>query len=192
MKPTFFTSPEALRAWLTANHGSAQELWVGFHKRHTDAPSVTWSEVVDEALCVGWIDGVRKSLNGDQWAIRLTPRKPGSRWSAINVRKIEALSSQGRMLAAGLAVFEARDGERAGYSYEERPTALPEAYERRFRAKKRAWAFFESQPPGYRRTAIHWVVSAKREETRERRLEQLIAHSAQGERIPQLISPKGK
>jgi uncharacterized protein YdeI (YjbR/CyaY-like superfamily) len=186
VKPRFFASPAELRDWLDANHTREGELWVGFHKRHTGAPSVTWSQVVDEALCVGWIDGVRRSLGEEQWAIRLTPRKPSSRWSAINLKKVEALIAEGRMRPAGLAAFEGRDRKRADYSYEERPEVLPPELEKRFRKNARAWKFFEGFAPGYRSASIHWVSSAKREDTREKRLDVLIACSARGERIPLL------
>jgi uncharacterized protein YdeI (YjbR/CyaY-like superfamily) len=189
--PRFFASPAELRAWLEEHHASAAELWVGFHKRVTGRPSLTWPESVDEALCFGWIDGVRKSLGAESYAIRFTPRKPGSGWSSVNLAKMKALLAEGRVAPAGLAAFERRsEAKSARYSYEQRHAAeLGPELEARFRARKRAWAFFESQPPGYRRLTAYWVTSARREETRLRRLDQLIACSAAGERLPGLARP---
>ena len=152
---------------------------------------MTWTESVREALCYGWIDGVRRSLGDDSYTIRFTPRKPGSNWSSRNVRHVEELTREGRMAPAGLAAFEARRPDRTGvYSFERRqPARLEPAQERQFRTNKAAWKFFESQPPSYRKTAVHWVVSAKREETRSRRLAQLIEDSAAGRRLAQLTPP---
>ena len=149
---------------------------------------MTWQESVDEALCYGWIDGRRRRIDDERYAIRFTPRRPGSNWSTVNIERVAELTEQRRMRAAGRKAFEARREDRSGvYSYENRHLAtLDPAYERRFRAKKRAWADFERRPPWYRQAVIRWVMSAKKEETRERRLAQLIAASAQGEPIPQL------
>jgi len=163
---------------------------VGFHKAHTGRPTLTWSESVDEALCVGWIDGIRRSVDAERYTIRFTPRRPGSIWSLINIRKVEVLTAEGRMRPAGLRAFEARRAERSGvYSFEKREAGLDGVGARRFRANRKAWAFFSAQPPGYRKTALHWVTSARREETRERRLAQLIADSEAGLRIASLRRP---
>src|SRR5215218_1988433 len=180
MEPTFFATPEDFRAWLHANHATAGELWVGFHKVGSGRPSITWPQSVDEALCVGWIDGVRKRLDEHSYVIRFTPRKPGSIWSAVNIRRMGELQAEGRVLPAGAAAFERRrDDKSAIYSYERRHAAeLPPEYEARFRQDAVAWEFFQRQPPWYRRTATHWVISAKKEETREKRISTLIADSA--------------
>ena len=190
-KPRFFAIPDDFRAWLEKHHASATDLVVGFHKKHTGRASMTWTESVREALCYGWIDGIRRSLGDDSYTIRFTPRKPGSNWSSRNVRHVEELTREGRMAPAGLAAFEARSPDRTGvYSFERRqPARLEPAQERQFRTNKAAWKFFESQPPSYRKTAVHWVVSAKREETRSRRLAQLIEDSAAGRRLAQLTPP---
>lgn len=187
-EPTHFASPAAFRRWLAAHRASASELWVGFHKKGSGKPSITWPEAVDEALCVGWIDGIRRSLGPDAYMIRFTPRRPGSTWSAVNVKRMQALIAEGRARPAGLAAFERRRAERSGtYSYENRARAALSAEEAAaFRAVRGAWEFFSTQPPSYRKTAIWLLVSAKRPETRQRRLRQLIECSAAGERIPQL------
>jgi uncharacterized protein YdeI (YjbR/CyaY-like superfamily) len=188
MRPTFFATPDELRAWLAEHHEDEAELWVGLHKRGSGLPSVTWPEAVDQALCFGWIDGVRKSLGDTSYAIRFTPRKASSTWSAVNVRRFGELVEQGLVLPAGQAAFERRREDRTAiYAYEQGQAAtLSDDDEARFRANAPAWAFFTAQPPWYRRTAIHWVVRAKREETRERRLTQLIADSEQQRTIRQL------
>jgi uncharacterized protein YdeI (YjbR/CyaY-like superfamily) len=190
-KARFFAIAGDFRAWLEKHHASATELVVGFHKKHTGRASMTWTESVREALCYGWIDGIRRSLGDDSYTIRFTPRKPGSNWSSRNVRHVEELIREGRMAPAGLAAFEARRPDRTGvYSFEQRHTArLEPAQEKQFRANSGAWKFFESQPPSYRRTAVYWVVSAKREETRSRRLAMLIEDSAAGRRLAQLTPP---
>jgi uncharacterized protein YdeI (YjbR/CyaY-like superfamily) len=194
MKPTFFATPAEFRAWFEANHQSAKELLVGFHKRGSGKPSITWPESVDEALCFGWIDGVRKSIDEDSYTIRFTPRKRTSIWSAINVAKVAALEKLGRMTPAGRRAFEARTPERTGvYSFElETAAALDADEEQRLRANAKAAAFFDAQPSWYRRTSIHWVISAKRDDTRRRRLEQLIADSAQGRTIGPLTRAPSK
>lgn len=180
MEPTFFATPEALRVWLHANHESAPDLWVGFHKVGSGKPSITWPQSVDEALCVGWIDGVRKRIDENRYVIRFTPRRPGSNWSAVNIKRMGELLAEGRVLPAGKAAFDRRRDDRSAiYSYEQRKAAeLPEEYQQRFRQNAAAWEFFQSQPPWYRRTAAHWVTSAKKEETREKRLATLIDDSA--------------
>ena len=181
---TFFATPDDWRRWLEANHARAAELWVGFWKKGTGRPSITWPESVEQALCFGWIDGVRRSIDGERYAIRFTPRKPTSVWSAKNLTTMRALIDGGRMTPAGLAVYEARDAERTDrYSFERAHVAFDPAQEREFRKHPRAWAFFQSQPPSYRKPATWWVVSAKREATRAKRLAQLIADSDAGLRI---------
>jgi uncharacterized protein YdeI (YjbR/CyaY-like superfamily) len=191
VEPTFFATPERFRAWLERHHETRKELWVGFHRKGSGLPSITWPESVDEALCFGWIDGVRRGVDGDSYAIRFTPRTRTSTWSAVNVRRAGALIRAGRMRPAGLEAFERRAPERTGvYSYEQREAArLSPEQERAFRSNRRAWAFFEAQALGYRRTATWWVVSAKREETRERRLATLIEDSAGGRLIRHLARP---
>jgi uncharacterized protein YdeI (YjbR/CyaY-like superfamily) len=188
MKPRFFATPAAFRAWLERNHATATELLVGFHKRKTGTPCMTWSESVDEALCFGWIDAIRRRIDDNTYSIRFTRRKPTSIWSAINVRKVEALRAAGKMTPAGEQAFAHRTEARTGvYSFERNEAAvLPPAFARRFRADKAAHAYFTAQPPWYQRTATHWVISAKKEETRERRLATLIAESAASRWIPQL------
>jgi uncharacterized protein YdeI (YjbR/CyaY-like superfamily) len=194
MKATFFETARDFRAWLEAHHATERQLVVGYYKRASGKPSMTWPESVDEALCFGWIDGVRKSLSEDAYSIRFTPRKRTSNWSAINVARVAALESLGRMTPAGRRSFEARTPERTGvYSFERNTAAVfsPEE-ERRFRAHPAAASFFDAQPPGYRRTVTHWVISAKRDATRARRLEQLIEDCAQGRRLGIVARPVGK
>jgi uncharacterized protein YdeI (YjbR/CyaY-like superfamily) len=188
MKPQFFARPDEFRAWLEANHATESEVLVGFYKQHTGRRSPTWEETVREALCFGWIDGLTRRIDDDAYCIRFTPRKPRSNWSAVNVRHVEELLREGRMHPAGIAAFEARTPPKQGvYTYENRHEAkLSRAQQQRFRANERAWKFFQGQPPGYRQNAIFWVVSAKREETRERRLATLIEDSTHGRRIAPL------
>lgn len=190
MKPTYFKSPSALRRWFEANHGSSRQLLVGFYKKDSGRPSVTYQEALDEALCVGWIDGVRKSVDELSYTIRFTPRTRRSHWSAVNIARVQELTASGLMKAAGLATFESRDTFAPEYSSEARPTALDPPYERTFRSNARAWTFFSAQPPGYRRTAIWYVLSAKQDATRLKRLGILMAHSDRGERLPSITRPK--
>ena len=193
MKPKFFKSQTAFREWLEKNHASAKELVVGFYKKQTGKPSVTYPEALDEALCFGWIDGVRKSLDDDSYTIRFSPRKRNSIWSNVNVRHVERLKQLGQMAPPGLAAFDARDPKRTGvYSFENRPRELAPEYEKIFRSKKKAWQFFEQEPPSIKRTCIFWVMSAKQEETRQRRLSQLIESSAKGVRRGVLVSKPKK
>ena len=189
-KPVFFATPAEFRRWLERHHASETELLVGFYKKGSGRPSITWPESVDEALCFGWIDGVRRSLGDDAYTIRFTPRKPTSIWSAVNVRNVERLVAAGRMQPAGLAAFAARSPERtAVYSFDrQHPPQFDAEMEARFRKNRKAWAFWESQPPGYRKTATHWVTSARRAETRERRLATLVEDCAAGRRIA-LLAP---
>jgi uncharacterized protein YdeI (YjbR/CyaY-like superfamily) len=181
----YFPSPAAFRRWLAANHETAAELIVGFHKTHTGRPTLTWPESVDEALCFGWIDGIRRRVDAERYTIRFTPRRKRSIWSQINVKRVGVLTREGRMRPAGLRAFEARHADRTGlYSFERRETAAFDPAElKQFRARRRAWRFFESQPPGYRKVATFYVTSAKRLETRARRLAMLIADSEAGQRI---------
>jgi uncharacterized protein YdeI (YjbR/CyaY-like superfamily) len=190
-QPRFFATPAKLRAWLERHHAAASELWVGFHKRDSGKTSITWPESVDEALCFGWIDGIRKSLGETSYVIRFTPRRATSKWSTVNTRRIDELMAQGRVEPAGRAAFERRDAAKSGvYSYEQRHQAkLDSSFEQRFRADRKAWSYFDSEAPWYRRVATYWVMSAKREETRERRLATLIDCSARGERIGELKRP---
>jgi uncharacterized protein YdeI (YjbR/CyaY-like superfamily) len=185
VKPTFFATAAELRAWLEENHATATELLVGFYKRGSGKPSISWQELVDEELCFGWIDGVRRGLDEVSYSNRITPRKAHSAWSAINIARAKQLIRLGRMHPAGLKAFERRTDDRSAiYSYEQREKAKldPEA-ERSFRANKKAWAFFQAQAPGYRNTATWWVISAKREETRQKRLATLIHDSEAGRSI---------
>jgi uncharacterized protein YdeI (YjbR/CyaY-like superfamily) len=191
MRPRFFATPADFRAWLEAHHETETELIVGFHKKGTGKPSITWPESVDEALCFGWIDGIRRSLGDTAYCIRFTPRKSTSTWSAVNVARVGELMKLGRMKPAGLRAFAARTPERTGiYSYERSAMAkLTPGEEKKLRANARAAAFFDAQPPSYRRAAFYWIVSAKRGETRERRLDLLIAASAAGRTPPALTRP---
>lgn len=191
MKPTFFRTPSAFREWLEKHHGQARELLVGYHKRDSGRPSITWPESVDEALCYGWIDGVRRSIDDVSYSIRFTPRRSGSIWSSVNIARARALIEQGRMQPGGLAAFQARRENKSGiYSYEQRPVELPEPYARLLKKRREAWDFFHAQPASYRRAVIWWIVSAKKEETRLKRLDKLAAHSAQGQRLPELTPRK--
>ena len=187
---SFFESAAALREWFEANHDKAGELWVGFHKKRTGRPSITWQELVDQELCFGWIDSVRYSLGDERSAQRITPRRKGSVWSAVNIRRFQELEGQDLVHPAGRAAFERRDEARSRvYSYENWPVGLDAQSEAVFRRSRSAWEFFETQPPSYRRTAAYWVTSAKRPETRARRLNVLIESSRKGERIPPLRRP---
>jgi uncharacterized protein YdeI (YjbR/CyaY-like superfamily) len=187
-EPIFFDSPQAFYDWLEQHHDTETEVWVGYWKKATGKPSLTWSQAVDQALCFGWIDTRSKSIDAESHMQRFTPRKPSSNWSKVNVEKVARLTEEGKMRPAGLAAFEKRRPETTGvYSFERRGEAkLEPEQEERFRANEKAWDFFQSQPPGYRKTAIHLVVSAKRPETREKRLNTLIEDSANGLRLKQL------
>jgi uncharacterized protein YdeI (YjbR/CyaY-like superfamily) len=191
---TFFATPAEFRAWLEAHHNQSTELWVGFHKKGSGLPSMTWPEAVDEALCFGWIDGVRKSLGETSYVIRFTPRKARSTWSAVNIARVKELAAVGRMRPTGLRAFETRTEEKSGiYSYEQGDLPeLDDIYERQFRANHGAWEFFQAQAGSYRKAAIWWVVSAKREETRQKRLRTLIDHSAAGRRLASLTPPSAR
>jgi uncharacterized protein YdeI (YjbR/CyaY-like superfamily) len=180
--PLFPGTPAELRDWLDEHQATADEVFVGAWRKGAGKDTVTWEEIVDEALSVGWIDGVRRSLGDDRWVIRLTPRRKGSNWSNRNIGRVEALRAEGRMRPAGEAAFAARREDRSGvYSFESRDqAALTAEQEQRFRAEADAWAWFNARPPSYRKAALFWVVSAKRPETRERRLATLIEDSKTG------------
>ena len=180
----YFRSAADLRGWFARHHASKREAWIGYYKKGSGKESITWPESVDEALCVGWIDGVRKSIDGERYKIRFSPRRQGSVWSAINIRRVAALSGEGRMQPAGLTAFAARKERRSGiYSYEQRRDRLEEPYQGMMKKNKKAWTFFAAQPPGYRKKAGWWIVSAKREATRSERLKKLIELSARGCRL---------
>jgi uncharacterized protein YdeI (YjbR/CyaY-like superfamily) len=182
-----FRTPAAWRAWLRRHHGTATELVLRCAKVHVAHLGVTYAQALDEALCYGWIDGIRRGLDGEGFSVRFTPRKAKSTWSRVNVAHVERLTREGRMTTAGLAAFAARTDARTGvYTFEREPTALPAAYARALRANAAAWAYFQRRTPWYRRTCAAWVMSAKREETRERRLATLIDSSARGTHIPPL------
>ena len=188
MKIQFFKSPVDFRKWLEKHHATTTELLVGFYKKSSGKASITWPESVDEALCFGWIDGIRKSVDEVSYTIRFTPRKPRSIWSNVNIKRVKELSDKGLLQPAGERAFEKRLENKSGtYSYEQRSATLEAPYEKRLRQNKPAWSFFYAQAPSYRKAASWWVVSAKKEETRLKRLEQLIECSAQGRRIPQFL-----
>jgi uncharacterized protein YdeI (YjbR/CyaY-like superfamily) len=184
MNPAFFKSADEFRAWLEANHDTAKELWVGYHKKGTGKPSMTWPESVDQALCFGWIDGIRKSVNENSYTNRFTPRKRTSNWSTVNINRVQELIRLGLMQPAGLKAFEERDQKKdQSYSYEARERGLSEAYQEQFKTNAKAWDFFESQPASYKKGASWWVMSAKQEVTQKKRLAQLIEDSAHERRI---------
>jgi uncharacterized protein YdeI (YjbR/CyaY-like superfamily) len=185
IEPTFFATPADFRTWLEDHHGKSQELWVGYYKKATGKPSIIWPESVDEALCFGWIDGLRKRIDEESYMIRFTPRRETSKWSAVNIKRVEELTALGRMRPPGLKAFEHRTAEKSGtYAYEQKENAeLDATQEQQFRANPQAWEFFQAQAPWYCKTAIWWVISAKRETTRQKRLATLIEDSAQGRMI---------
>lgn len=184
MKVTFFRTPSDFRKWLKQNRVTAPELWVGYYKKGSGKPTITWPESVDEALCFGWIDGIRQRVDELSYKIRFTPRRKTSVWSAINIKRVEVLTAEGRMQPVGLKAFEARRENKSGiYAYEQRRAQLEEPYGGMLRKNKAAWNFFETQAPWYRKQISWWVVSAKKEETRRARLQKLIEQSARGKRL---------
>jgi uncharacterized protein YdeI (YjbR/CyaY-like superfamily) len=187
--PVYFSSPAAFREWLEKHHTKSDELLVGFYKVGSGKPSLTWPESVDQALCFGWIDGVRRSVDEERYTIRFTPRKARSTWSAVNSKRVGELVAEGLMKPAGMAAFERREPARSGiYSYEQRPRDIEPELEAKIRAgSAAAWAFLSTQAPSYRRAAQWWVISAKREATRERRLATLVGLSAESKQLPQFI-----
>ena len=190
MDPLFFRAPEEFRAWLREHHATEREALLGFYKKRSGVTGFTQAQAVDEALCFGWIDGHLKTLDENRYTARFTPRTPSSIWSAVNIRRAERLIAEGRMEPPGLTAFTERDPRQAGkYSFENQLQSLAEADEARFREHPAAWAFFQAQPFSYRRPALWWVVSAKKDETRQRRLATLIADSAAGRRLKHLVSP---
>ena len=194
MKPTFFRTPADFRKWFEKNHDKAAELLVGFHKKGSGKPSITWPESVDEALCFGWIDGIRRTIDDESYTIRFTPRRARSTWSAVNVKRVAELTKLGRMHPAGLRVFETRDPKRSGiYTYEQErrkeEQRLDPEYQTTLEANAKALAFFQAQAPYYQRTVSRWVMSAKKEETRLKRLATLIDDSASDRRIGPLARP---
>lgn len=179
MQATFFPTPAHFRKWLERHHATATELIVGFYKKATGRPSITWPESVDQALCFGWIDGIRKSIDADSYTIRFTPRRARSIWSLVNIRRVARLENEGQMRPAGRKAFAARLADRSRvYAFEQRDVTLPAKYQRIFRRHTAAWRNYRARPPGYRRTTAWWVMSAKKEETRLRRLHHLIASAA--------------
>ena len=179
MEIVFFPTPLELQKWFRRNHATERELWIGFYKKSSGKPSITWPESVDEALCVGWIDGIRMSIDEESYMIRFTPRRRGSIWSAVNIKRAKVLTNEKRLQPAGLAAFAARRENRSGiYSYEQRSEQLPEPYASRLRKNQKAWEFFQAQAPSYRKMMGWWIVSAKKEETRLKRLRKLIEESA--------------
>lgn len=191
MKPVFFKSPADFRKWLEAHHTTVPELWVGFYKKGSGNPSMTWPESVDEALCFGWIDGIRKSVDEISYTIRFTPRRPTSIWSAVNIKRIQILIDQGLVRPAGLKAFEKRKENKAGiYSYENRPAELDDSYEKILKKNKAAWEFYRAQPPSRRKAINWWILSAKKEETRLNRINKLGEDSTQKHLISQLTRPK--
>lgn len=187
LKPIFFTKSSDLRKWFEKNYDKKLELLVGYYKVRTKKPSITWSQSVDEALCFGWIDGIRKSINDESYCIRFTPRKAKSIWSAINIKKVEALTKKGLMKAPGIEAFSKKEEYRSKiYSYEKEPVKLANHFEKKFKANKKAWIFFQSQAPSYQKIALHWVMNAKQETTRINRLNTLINDSEQNMKIKPL------
>jgi uncharacterized protein YdeI (YjbR/CyaY-like superfamily) len=190
VKPLFFSTPADFRAWLERNHDSAPELLVGFYRKGSGRPSITWPESVDEALCFGWIDGIRRTIDDESYTIRFTPRRPRSYWSAVNLKRVEELLKLGRMRPAGILAFEGRDPQRT-YSHQQgkQELKLAPVYEKKLKANAKAWAFFQSQAPYYQRMMARWVMGAKKEETQLKRLATLIDDSARGRRIGLMERP---
>lgn len=193
MEPIFFRTPEAMYAWLEAHHDTETELMVGFFKKSAPESGITWSQAVDMAICFGWIDGVRPSGTETTYHIRFTPRKPTSNWSKINVAKVERLTAEGLMRPAGIRAFEARREDKTGvYSFEREREYFSGEYEQRFKAYPAAWDWYNAQAPSYQKAATHWVLDAKKEETRSSRLDKLIESSVNGERLKQFHRPGKK
>ena len=187
MGAVFFANQLLFREWLAKNYDKEQELIVGYYKVNSGKPSMTWSESVDQAICFGWIDGIRRSIDKDSYCIRFTPRKPDSIWSAVNIKKVETLTQQGLMHPAGLVAYAKRNANKSAvYSFENAPAELPPHFREQFVANAMAWAYFQSMPKSYRNPALHWVISAKQEATRQKRLDTLIADSQAGRKIKPL------
>jgi uncharacterized protein YdeI (YjbR/CyaY-like superfamily) len=181
---TFFPNPAAFRQWLHKHHSKETELYLGLYKKGSGKVNISWSEAVDEALCYGWIDGRANGIDEESWMIRFTPRKPNSIWSNVNIKKIEALTAAGKMMPAGIAAYEKRKADKIGiYAMEQPPVKLLPAWEKEFKANKIAWGYFNAQAPSYKRIALHWVMSAKQETTRRKRMTELISDSEAGMKI---------
>ncbi|NWJ46039.1 MAG: YdeI/OmpD-associated family protein [Chloroflexi bacterium] len=193
MDTIFFQTEAEFREWLEQQHAQMQELWVGFYKKSTAKPGISYGQAVDQALCFGWIDGIRKTIDVESYMIRFTPRKPRSIWSAVNLKRAGELVELGLMHASGLKTYQERDPDKAQlYSYENDKRALVDSYEAQFRENPAAWDFFQAQPPYYKKVASFWVMSAKKEETRLKRLATLIEDSAQGRRLAQVTYQAAK
>jgi len=191
VKAIFFQTPSAFRTWLEQHHAKADAVWVGYYKSDSGKTGITWPESVDEALCYGWIDGIRQGIDALSYRIRFTPRRTGSIWSSVNIKRAQTLIEQRRMRPVGLKTYEVRKENKTGiYSYEQRSVNLPEPYNALLKKNEKAWSFFQTQPASYRKAISWWIVSAKKEETRLKRLEKLIAHSSQGQRLPEFTSTK--
>jgi len=191
MRPTFFQTSSAFREWLEKHHAKTGELWVGYYKKDSGKPSITWPESVNEALCFGWIDGVRKSIDDISYTIRFTPRRSGSIWSSINITRAQALIKRGQMQPAGLKIFQVKKENKSGiYSYEQRSVNLEEPYNRLLKKNNTAWNFFQTQPSSYRKAVSWWIVSAKKEDTRLHRLEKLMDYSVKRQKLSELTSKK--
>lgn len=180
----FFKTPEAFRMWLEKNHSKKDELWLGYYKKSSGKKSITYKQALDEVLCFGWIDGISKGIDDEKYCQRYTPRRPRSIWSIVNIKKIEELTKKGLMHESGLNAFNTRDVKRTGlYSAEQKEIKMPAAYLKKIKANKRAWEYFSNMPPGYQKTATWWVISAKQEVTRLRRLDAMIADSVARRKI---------
>lgn len=187
IQPTFFETQWDFRKWLEENHDKSTELFVGFYKVNSGKQNMTWSQSVDQAICFGWIDGVRKSIDNDSYFIRFTPRKPKSIWSTVNIKKVEELTKQGLMKPLGLAAFNFREESKSGiYTYENEEVKLSADFETKFKANRKAWDFFQTLPPSYHKSAINWIMTAKQETVSLKRLDELIRDSEAGRRIKRL------
>jgi len=192
MKVKFFTNQSEFRKWLSKNHDKAEELWVGYYKKVTNIPSITWPESVDEALCYGWIDGLRKSIDEKSYCIRFTPRRAGSTWSDVNIRRVKELTELGKMEPAGKSAFECRKMDSASNSVKRENIQLSRQFEDRLKSNQKAWEYFNGLAPSFRKMSVGWVMSAKKEETRLRRLAVLIESSEKGRVVPPLIVSRKK
>ena len=191
MSPLFFPTQSDLRKWFEKNHNKADELWIGYYKKATGKPSITHQEAVDEALCFGWIDGIRKSIDEKSYKNRFTPRRKGSNWSAVNIKRIKELIKLGLVKPAGLEAFKKRDIKKTNqYSFEQNKIKMPLEFEKKIKANKKAWDYFQKLPPSAKKPSIWWIVSAKKEETKLRRLNILIQCSEEGRKIPPLVLNK--
>ncbi len=191
LKPTFFKTPSALRKWFIKNHLSKKELLLGYYKKATKKASVDWSQSVDEAICFGWIDGIRRRIDDEAYSIRFTPRKEKSHWSAVNIEKVKRLTKEGLMYPAGEAAFKKLDSKNAmQFAYEQKKIVLDKKYEAQIKAKEKAWSFFDNLAPSYKKSTIYWIISAKQEATRLRRLKILIESAEDGLMVPHLRRKK--